>query len=126
MWSPKGTTLRVIRCPTLQVSQYLFPGQRSDTFLTDHVYEGHIFPRPFLQRCRLKWTSLCSNTWIRVNKKLLILIIFIEINENVCLLCAHHVITSTILHTRRPNCQLKVCYALCFYVSAHFFRILKS
>ena len=37
MWSPKGTTLRVIRCPTLQVSQFLFPGQRSDTFLTDHV-----------------------------------------------------------------------------------------
>jgi len=29
--------LRVIRCPTLQVSQFLFPGQRSDTFLTDHV-----------------------------------------------------------------------------------------
>jgi hypothetical protein len=38
VWSPKGTTLRVIRCPTLQVSQFLFPGQRSDTFLTDHVY----------------------------------------------------------------------------------------
>ena len=38
MWSPKGTTLRVIRCPTLQVSQFLFPGQRSDTFLTDHVH----------------------------------------------------------------------------------------
>ena len=38
MWSPKGTTLRVIRCPTLQVSQFLFPGQRSDTFLTDHVF----------------------------------------------------------------------------------------
>ena len=37
MWSPKGTTWRVIRCPTLQVSQFLFPGQRSDTFLTDHV-----------------------------------------------------------------------------------------
>ena len=37
MWSPKGTTLSVIRCPTLQVSQFLFPGQRSDTFLTEHV-----------------------------------------------------------------------------------------
>jgi len=37
VWSPKGTTLRVIRCPTLQVSQFLFPGQRSDTFLTDLV-----------------------------------------------------------------------------------------
>ena len=37
VWSPKGTTLRVIRCPTIQVSQFLFPGQRSDTFLTDLV-----------------------------------------------------------------------------------------
>ena len=30
---------------------------------------------------------------------------FIEINVNVCLLCALHVKTSIILHTRRPNCQ---------------------
>ena len=37
MWSPKGTTLRLIRCPTLQVSQFLFPGQRTDTILTEHV-----------------------------------------------------------------------------------------
>ena len=29
----------------------------------------------------------------------------IEINVNVCLLCAHYVMTSIILHTRRPNCQ---------------------
>jgi len=41
VWSPNGTTLRVIRCPTLQVSQFLYPGQRSDTFLTDHVYPYH-------------------------------------------------------------------------------------
>jgi len=27
------------------------------------------------------------------------------------------VMTSTILHTRRPNCQQKVCYAPGFYVS---------
>jgi len=32
----------VIRCPTLQVSQFLFPGQRSDTFLTDHVCIVHV------------------------------------------------------------------------------------
>ena len=44
VWSPKGTTLRVIRCPTLQVSQFLFPGQRSDTFLTDHVNDAKNFP----------------------------------------------------------------------------------
>jgi len=34
-----------------------------------------------------------------------ILNIFIEINVNVCLLSAHQVMTSIILHTRRPNCQ---------------------
>jgi len=45
---------------------------------------------------------------------------FIEININVCLLCALHAITSIILHIRRPNCQQKVCYALGFYVSADF------
>ena len=30
---------------------------------------------------------------------------FVVINVNVCLLCAPHVMTSIILHTRRPNCQ---------------------
>ena len=30
---------------------------------------------------------------------------FIEIKVNVCLLCAHHEMSSTILHTRRPNYQ---------------------
>jgi len=38
--------LRVIRCPTLQVSQFLFPGQRSDTFLTDHLYQVWYVNKP--------------------------------------------------------------------------------
>jgi len=58
------------------------------------------------------------------------LIIYIEINVKVCLLCAHLVMTNIILHTRRPNCQYKLCSALGFYVSAHFlfshFEELKS
>ena len=33
---------------------------------------------------------------------------FIEIELNICLLCALHVMTSIILHTPRPNCQWKV------------------
>ena len=37
-------------------------------------------------------------------------------------MCANHVKTIIILHTRRPNCQ-KFCYALCFYVSADFFFV---
>ena len=31
----------------LQVSQFLFPGQRSDTFLTDHVYSPDLAPSDF-------------------------------------------------------------------------------
>jgi len=86
-----------------------------------NVYESHIFPRPLLQTCRLETTSLCLNTRLLVNKIFKFFIIFIEINVIVCLLCAQNVITSIILHTRRPNCQYKVCYALGFYVSADFF-----
>ena len=61
------------------------------------------FPRPLQQTCRLETTPLCLNTLIRVNKNFKIHINFIEINVSVCLLCAHHVMTSIILHTRRPN-----------------------
>jgi len=45
---------------------------------------------------------------------------FNEINLNICLLCANHVMTSIILHSLRPNCQSKVFYAIGFYVSAYF------
>jgi len=45
-----------------------------------NVYEGHIFPIPLLQTCRLETTSLCLNTRLFVNKNFQILIIFIEIN----------------------------------------------
>jgi len=65
-----------------------------------NVYEGHIFPSPFLKTCRLETTSLYLNTRLFVNKNFQILKIFIEINLNFCLLCAHHVIKSLILHTR--------------------------
>ena len=63
---------------------------------------------------------MCLNTRLLLNQKFQILIIFIEIKENVCLLYAHHVMTSIILHIRRPNCQWKFCYALGFYVSADY------
>ena len=82
-----------------------------------YVYEDHIFRRPLLQTCRLETTSLCLNNRL-LKKNFQILITFIEINVNVCLLCAHHVMKSIILNTLRPNRQYKVCYALGFYVSA--------
>jgi len=53
-------------------------------------YDGHIFPPPLLQTCRLETNSLCLYTRLHVKKKFQILIIFIEINVNVCLLCAQH------------------------------------
>ena len=70
-----------------------------------NMYEAHIFPRPLQQTCSLETTPLCLNTRLRVTKNFKIHINFIEINVNVFLLCAPHVITNIILHTRRPNCQ---------------------
>jgi len=47
---------------------------------------------------------LYLNTRLRL-KNFHILIIFIEINVNVCLLCVQPLMTSIILHILRPNCQ---------------------
>ena len=69
-----------------------------------NIYEAHIFTRPLLQTCRMDKTSFCLKPGY-VKKNFQILIIFIEINVNVCVLCAQPVMTSIILHTRRPNCQ---------------------
>ena len=45
---------------------------------------------------------LCLHTRLRVNKKFPNFHYIFEINVNVCLLCAHFVMTSVILHSRRP------------------------
>jgi len=73
VWSPKGTTLRVIRCPTLQVSQFLFPGQRSDTFLTDHVYE-------------FEKLASCASVSTAAFKYVCAVLIFPDINLTTCML----------------------------------------
>jgi hypothetical protein len=86
-----------------------------------NVYENHIFQKPLLQTCRLETTSLFLNTRLLFNKEFQMLIIFIEINVNICLLCAHHIMKCIILHTRRPNCQQKVCYAISFCFRWFFF-----
>jgi len=70
-----------------------------------NVYEVQIFPRPLLQTCRLETTSLCLNTRLDLTKNFQILIIFIEINVHVSILCAHQVMTNIIPQVRRPNCQ---------------------
>ena len=80
-----------------------------------YVWGSH-FPEAITTNMQLGITPFCLNTRLRVNKTFKIHINFIEISVNVCLLCAPHVMTSIILHTRRPNCQYKVCYALGSYV----------
>ena len=82
-----------------------------------NMYGAHIFPRPLLQTCRLEKTSLCLNTRLRVNNNFKFLNIYFEINVKICLLCVHPVMTCIILHTRRTNCQWKVCYAFGFVFS---------
>jgi len=100
-----------------------------------NVYEGHIFPRPFLQTFSLETSSLCLNTRLLV-KKLQILKFFIEINVNFCLWCAHHVIKSLILHSRDLTVNKKhvTHFVLCFSwfsffsiwgAEKHFFHIVQ-
>ena len=92
-----------------------------------NVYEGHIFPSPFLKTCRLETTSLYLNTRLFVNKNFQILKIFIEINLNFCLLCAHHVIKSLILHTRDLTVNKNSVTHLVFIFRLTFiFRILRT
>ena len=69
-----------------------------------YVWSSH-FPEAITKTCRLETTPLFLNTRLRVNKKFQNSHNCNEINANVCLLCAHRVMTSIILHTRRPNCQ---------------------
>ena len=64
------------------------------TFSLGHYYEHENWKR-----------LLCVKIHVYVQKKILTHIIFIEINVNVCHLCAHDVMTIIILYTRRPNCQ---------------------
>ena len=45
---------------------------------------------------------------------------FIEFNVNVYLICANHVMTCIILHTRRPNCQKKSVTHLVFMFQLTF------
>jgi len=91
-----------------------------------NVYEGHNFQRPLLHTCILETISLCLYTPLLGKKNFQFFIIFIEINVNFFLLCAHHVMTSIILHTRRNNCQKNSLTHLVFMFQLIFFvRILR-
>ena len=84
------------------------------------------FPEDIKQICRLETTPLCLNTRLPANKNFKMQINFIEINVNVCLLCAHHVMTSIILHTRRPVNKNSLTHFVFMYQLTIIFRILRS
>jgi len=91
-----------------------------------YVWSSH-FPEAITTNMQIGNDYFVFKYPVTFKKNFKIHIYYIEINVNVCLLCALHVMTSIILHTRKPNCQEKVCYALGFYVSADFiFSILRS
>ena len=91
-----------------------------------NVYEGHMFTRPLLQTCRLETTFLCLNIRLIGNNNFQILIIFIEINVNVCLLCAHHVMEGIILHIVDLTVNKMSVTHLAFMFRWFSFRILRS
>jgi len=71
------------------------------------------FGGPLLQKCRLETTTLCLNTRSLVNQNFPNYHYFIEINVNVCLLCANHVMTSIILPTQNLTVNrslLRTCF----------------
>ena len=63
------------------------------------------FPEAITTNMQIGYDSFVFTYPVTWQKNFRIHINFIEINVNVCLLCALHVMTSIILHTRRPNCQ---------------------
>ena len=69
-----------------------------------YVFSSH-FPEAITTNMQIGNDLLVFKYQVSVNKKIPNSHIFIEINEKDCLLCAHHVMTSIILHTRRPKCQ---------------------
>ena len=92
-----------------------------------NIYDAHIFTRSLVQTCSLESTSLFLHTRLRVNKKFPNShYFFFEININVWMLYSQIVITSIILHSRRPNCQKKSVMHLVFMFPLIFFRILRS
>ena len=91
-----------------------------------NMYEAHIFPRPLQQTCSLETTPLCLNTRLRVNINFKIDINFIEINVNVCLLCAHHEMTSIIILEDLTVNKKSVTHLVFMFQLTFIFRILKS
>ena len=63
------------------------------------------FPEAIATNMKIGNDSFVFKYPVTCKKNFKIHINFVKINLNVCLLCAHHVMTSIILYTRRTNCQ---------------------
>ena len=63
------------------------------------------FPEPITTNMQIGILLLAFKYPVIFKQNFQINIIFIQINVIVCLLCAHHLMTSIILHSRRPKCQ---------------------
>ena len=114
-------TSRHILCKKKKIFSYVW---RLEFFEKKwNMYEAHIFPRPLQQTSRLETTPVCLNTRVRVKNNFKIHINFIEINVNVRLLCAVRVMTSIILHTRRPVNKNSVTHLVFMFQMTFIFRI---
>ena len=91
-----------------------------------YVWSSH-FPEAITTNMQIGYESFVFEYPVTCKKKFTIQINFIEINVNVCLLWAHHVMTSIILHTRRSNCQkISVAHLVFMFQLTFIFRILRS
>ena len=90
-----------------------------------YVWSSH-FPETITTNMHIGNDFFVLHTRLRVNKNFKIRIHYIEININVCLLCSHHVMTSIILHTRRPVNKNSVTHLVFMIQLISFFRILRS
>ena len=82
-----------------------------------NIYQAHILPSSLVQTSSLERTTLNLNAPIKVNKKFQNSHYFYWYLDNLLTFMCSHLITSIIVHTRRPNTQENICNILPFYVS---------
>ena len=90
-----------------------------------YVWSSH-FPDAITTNMQIGNDSFVFKYPVTCKKNFKIHIHFIEINVNVCILCAHHVITSIILHTRSPVNKISVTHLVFMFRLTFIFRILRS
>ena len=90
-----------------------------------YVWSSH-FPEAITTNMQIGYDSFVFEYPVTCKKNSKIHINFIDINVKVWLLCALHVMTTIILHTRRHNCQKSVTHLVFMFQMTFIFRILGS